>query len=275
MPVYSKIFVSMYDGSLATQGPWQALVAFQQMLILANRHGVVDMTPEAMSRRTTVPLEIFEAGIPVLEAPDTSSRSGIEEGRRIKRLHPDREWGWQIVNFEAYNAIRTEEDRRDYMRNYMREWRKEGKSVKSVKKVNTVSLLDSDNTQTRKESRGRATALPPDFDLTDDQVAYAKSKGVQDVNRELEAFKAHHQAHGKTMKSWPAAWRTWCLNFQKFGGRSSGEKPRKLSAVERVVQATRKRDAEIDAAAGQDGQRALEEDGGDLRSPLDEPVWRD
>lgn len=149
--MYSKIFVSMYDGSLATEGPWQALVTFQQMLILANRYGIVDMTAEAISRRTTIPLEVIEKGIPVLEAPDPTSRTDAEEGRRIMRLQPDRPWGWQIVNFETYNAIRTEEDRRDYMRKYMRERRKS----LAVNSVNSVSLLDSDLAHTQTERHGQ------------------------------------------------------------------------------------------------------------------------
>ena len=59
--MYSKLFASMYDGTLATQGPWQAIVTFQQMLILADPTGIVDMTATAISRRTTIPLDIRDA----------------------------------------------------------------------------------------------------------------------------------------------------------------------------------------------------------------------
>jgi hypothetical protein len=51
--MYGKLFSQMYDGTLATKGPWQALVTFQQLIILADKHGIVDMTPEAIGRRTT------------------------------------------------------------------------------------------------------------------------------------------------------------------------------------------------------------------------------
>ena len=54
--MYGKLFVQMYEGTLASKGPWEALVTFQQLIILANRHGEVDMTPDAISRRTTIPL---------------------------------------------------------------------------------------------------------------------------------------------------------------------------------------------------------------------------
>ena len=61
--VYAKLFASMYDGTLATRGPWQALVTFQPLLILADRFGVVDMTPQAIARRTTLPFEIVSEGL--------------------------------------------------------------------------------------------------------------------------------------------------------------------------------------------------------------------
>lgn len=141
--MYSKVFASMYDGTLATKGPWQALVTFQQLLILANKFGIVDMTAEAISRRTTIPLEIIEIGIPALEEIDQDSRSPNEDGRRIMRLDPIRKWGWQIVNYEKYAKIKSEEDRKDYQRRYMRNWRAQRKQpLADVNNVKSVSLLD-------------------------------------------------------------------------------------------------------------------------------------
>ncbi|MGO9717257.1 MAG: hypothetical protein ACLPV2_09820 [Steroidobacteraceae bacterium] len=110
----------MYDGTLCTAGPWQALVTFQQFIVLARSDGVVDMTPSAISARTTIPLAIIEAGIEALERPDPESRSLDHEGRRIVRLSEHRTWGWRIVNHAKYRAIRDEEGRRDYQREWDR-----------------------------------------------------------------------------------------------------------------------------------------------------------
>ena len=112
--MYGKLFVQMYDGTLATRGPWQALVTFQQLVILADRDGIVDMTVEAIARRTTIPEEVIRLGIEHLEKPDPESRSPAEEGRRIVRLSDTRPWGWRLVNYQLYCKIRTEEDRREY-----------------------------------------------------------------------------------------------------------------------------------------------------------------
>lgn len=120
--MYGKLFASMFRGSL--YGKWQAIVTFQQMIILADQDGTVDFTPEALSATTSIPLDIIQEGIALLEAPDPSSRSPGEEGRRIVLLNPDRPWGWQIVNYQHYRSIRTAEERRAYHREYWRKNRK-------------------------------------------------------------------------------------------------------------------------------------------------------
>lgn len=116
--MYGKLFAQMYDGTLGTCGPWEALVTFQQLVILADADGVVDMTPEVIARRTTIPLEIVTKGLAALERPDPDSRTPDEDGRRIVRLSDTRAWGWRIVNYEKYRNIRSAEERRVYHRNY-------------------------------------------------------------------------------------------------------------------------------------------------------------
>lgn len=108
--MYGRIFRSIYDGTLADN--WQALVTFQQLLVLCDQQGIVDMTPGAISRTTGIPLDIIGAGLAALEAPDPASRTPTEEGRRVARLDDHRDWGWRIVNFAAYRAIRSAEDKR-------------------------------------------------------------------------------------------------------------------------------------------------------------------
>ena len=116
--MYGKMFRQMYHGTLATTGPWQALVTFQQFIVLADKDGIVDMTPESIARETTLPLEIILAGIAKLEQPDPDSRTPDEDGRRIIRLSESRAWGWRITNYLHYRQLRSEEERREYHRQY-------------------------------------------------------------------------------------------------------------------------------------------------------------
>lgn len=121
--MYVKMFRSMFDGTLATRGPWEAMVTFQQMLILADNKGIVDMTAETISRQSTVPLAIIRIGITALEQPDPDSRNQSMNGCRIKRLHDHIDWGWFIVNHQHYRDLKSEDKRRAYMREYQKQRR--------------------------------------------------------------------------------------------------------------------------------------------------------
>ena len=141
--LYGKLFEQMYDGTLGTRGPWQALITFQQLIILADADGVVDMTVEAIARRTTIPLEIIAAGIAALEEPDAQSRTPTAEGRRITRVSETREWGWHITNYDFYKKLRSGDERRAYMRQYQRERRAKEKPVNTPSTpVNNVNRLN-------------------------------------------------------------------------------------------------------------------------------------
>lgn len=168
--MYTKVFRSIYDGTLADN--WQAMVTFQQMLILADSQGVVDMTPGAMARITGIPLEILAAGIAVLEAPDAGSRTPEMEGRRIARLDAHRDWGWFLVNFAKYRAMQTREEKNEADRERMRTKRAAERSNSSqvvagcselsqvVASVADVAHTDLDlDLDSKKEQKPKAT--PP------------------------------------------------------------------------------------------------------------------
>lgn len=120
--MYGKIFDSIYDGTLRAN--WKALVTFQQLIVLSDADGIVDMTQYALHGRTGIPLDIIEEGIKHLSEPDPNSRSKTEDGRRIVLIDPNRPWGWKLVNHQHYKELRTAEDRREYMQQYMRDYRK-------------------------------------------------------------------------------------------------------------------------------------------------------
>jgi hypothetical protein len=139
--MYVKVFRQMYEGSLATVGPWEAMVTFQQFLILADRFGDVDMTPEVISRLTTIPLDVIRRGIEALTQPDDQSRTPDEDGRRLVLIDERRSWGWRVVNYGKYAAIRSAEERRDYKRR----WIKAKRKLSTVDNVDNVGPSDSDS----------------------------------------------------------------------------------------------------------------------------------
>jgi hypothetical protein len=128
----------MYEGSLVLAG-WEALITMQQLVILADIDGVVDMTPKAISSTTGIPLRHIRRGLVALEKPDPDSRTPDEEGRRIVRVTSTRSWGWRIVNYAHYRKIRSQEERREYQRNLMRDRRAEAKAKQNGGPVSDVS----------------------------------------------------------------------------------------------------------------------------------------
>ena len=108
--MYTKVFRSIYDGSLADD--WHALVTFQQFLILADAEGVVDMTLGSIARTTGIPIEIIKSGIQKLESPDPHSKTPDMDGRRVVRIDEHRDWGWFLVNFKKYKYLQGREDKR-------------------------------------------------------------------------------------------------------------------------------------------------------------------
>lgn len=105
--MYAKVFRSLWDGTLAES--WQGWAVFVFLLAHADADGVVDMTPAAISRRSGLPMGEVLEGLGMLEAPDPASRSEAEEGRRLLRLDSHRDWGWSIVNYQSYRALRDPE----------------------------------------------------------------------------------------------------------------------------------------------------------------------
>lgn len=158
--MYGKIFESMYDGTL--YGHWQAIVTFQQMIVLADQEGVVDMTPQAMAARTSIPFEIIKAGVEFLEQPDEYSRSKAEDGRRIERLEERRPWGWRIVNYAYYRDLASREEKR----------KKDRERIASKRDAQRHDATGCDNDENvagrRSESPGVANVAHADVDADAD-----------------------------------------------------------------------------------------------------------
>jgi hypothetical protein len=113
--MYAKIFSQIFDSSIATNHHVRHL--FMDLLVLADADGVVDMTYDAIARRTNTPVEEVVEYIGELTKPDLASRSSKNNGARLVLIDPgQRDWGWRIVNYRHYRELRNEEARRSYYR---------------------------------------------------------------------------------------------------------------------------------------------------------------
>ncbi len=119
--MFAKVFGQIFDSSIAED--YNCRRMFMDLLVLADPTGAVDMTHEAISRRTNVPEDEVRKYIGQLCQPDAKSRSKMEDGKRLVPLDKNRDWGWQIVNYQHYRRLKDEEARRSYFRDAQRKAR--------------------------------------------------------------------------------------------------------------------------------------------------------
>lgn len=112
--MYAKIFSQILDSSIARDPNLRRM--FQDLLILADSDGVVDMTFFAISQRLVIPEDEIRLQIDKLCKPDPQSRSKNDDGRRLIKIDESREWGWLIVNYVKYANTRDEDSRKKQVR---------------------------------------------------------------------------------------------------------------------------------------------------------------
>ncbi len=118
--MYAKIYDRIVESSLM-ETPIEVRYTFVFLLAIADLTGHVIGTDIAIARRLNMPLEDFQRCIAELGSPDPDSNSAECEGRRVVPSEVER--GYRIVNYETYRDIRDAEERRAYMREYMRKRR--------------------------------------------------------------------------------------------------------------------------------------------------------
>ena len=233
--MYGKIFDSMYEGTL--YGHWEAIVTLQQMLVLCNQDGVIDMTPQAIAARTSIPFEIITKGIAVLTEPDPYSRTPGEDGRRIVLLDEHRPWGWRIVNHAKYqklknraekleaDRVRIAEKRKANKNNDVAESRGESQSVADVAPASASASTDLSKSKSKAERSPEGSRLTLDS-LPDEWALFCKAERPElDPLAVWAGFRDHWLAKaGKDARkaNWFAAWRNWVRREKVNGEKQAG-----------------------------------------------------
>lgn len=239
--MYGKLFASIYDGTL--YGHWQAIVTFQQMIILCDADGILDMTPQALAARTSIPLEIIVEGIKQLEKADPHSRTPGEDGKRLELMDTHRPWGWRIINHRHYRQLVSAQDRREYQKRYYETVTKPARSglptdVKTCQQSSTDSSHTDTDTDTEIETppkaatsrrkRAAKTAIPDDFSLDPEMAEYAAARlpGV-DAAQFFESFRGKALAKGWKYANWRQAFRDHVRSAAPGSGHwSEGQYPK-------------------------------------------------
>lgn len=251
--MYGKIFDSMYEGTL--YGHWQAIVTMQQLIVLCNADGIIDMTPQAIAARTSIPLEIIKEGLRVLSEPDNESRTPGSDGRRIELIDSHRSWGWVLINHQKYKMMVSHEEKREADRVRIAGKRKAEKDSKNSgvaesRKVSQgvaeVAHADADtdtNTSTSKTSTPMTllTNLGVDEQIAKDWIGVRKAKRAGPVtDTVVKALQREAEAAGITV---PEAvkicaergWQGFKAEWMKPGQQNTDQPSQTLKAAQNLA----------------------------------------
>lgn len=127
--MYAKLMGRITESSLMEE-PIVIRYVFMMLLAVADPKGYAIGTDVALARRLNISLQEFKDAVRALMEPDPDSNSKECEGRRV--VESDGERGYFVVNYGKYRDTRNEEERREWMREYMRNYRGKSKSVNPV-----------------------------------------------------------------------------------------------------------------------------------------------
>jgi len=227
---YTPLFSTLTAGTLC--GKWPDIGLWPIVLSLSDRNGVVDVTPDYLSRVTGLPLEDVEACMGRFCEPDKYSRSQAEGGARLVLLDPHRAWGWRVVNHSryrekarkaAYGAARTESGLDAERKRASREVPRSPDASRAVPLSDSNSNTDSN--KKKNPDRRTACAVEPS-EFVEIRREYPKRAGGQRWGDALKAFK-RRVAEGDTPQTILAGVRRYAAFTQATG----------IERTERVQQA--------------------------------------
>lgn len=250
--MYGRVFESMFTGSMRGKGDLQLVWTY--FLVHRSRDGICDFTPQCIADATGKPPALIQQCIDALEAPDEMSRTRSEDGRRLRRLDPERPWGWQIVNHLVYDAIATREAMREAERLRKRGYRSrvDGDCPGLVRDAIGRSTSTSTSTSTSESSEGGAGETTPPAGKTlapppppppprtfkqwseEDFTALATDENARAsilTDPDLQAFLDHwreESASGRPRFTLERTWETtlrlrkWARNAEAFAARRAG-----------------------------------------------------
>jgi len=133
--MFVKLFQQILDSSIADDRKLRHF--FTDLLLCADGEGYVIMTEMAIARRIGASLEEVEWGLAELQKPDPRSKTKDKRGCRIEPVQRAG-YGWRIINYETYRAMRDADQLRETVRLRVRKHR-------AAKKAQTQGFTDSGN----------------------------------------------------------------------------------------------------------------------------------
>lgn len=150
--MYVKLFSQILHSSIADNRRLRHF--FTDMLLCADVKGYVMMTPAALARAIGCGVDEVEWGLAALMTPDPQSKTPDHQGRRIEAVDGSG-YGWRILNYEAYRAMKDGDQMREATR--IRVQRHRAKHAAP----DPVTSCNASNANTEAEAEAEAEGIPP------------------------------------------------------------------------------------------------------------------
>ena len=214
---FTKLFSSITASTIWCEDD-QTRIVWITMLAMANKNGFVFGSVPGLAKMANVPVEATRVALSKFMQPDPDSRSQEYEGRRVETV----DGGWRLLTYLKHRAIRDEEERKEYLKLYMRDYRKQ-KSLTNVNNVNhSKPQLTQAEADTEADSRSKSQKrfVPPTLEEID---SYCTSrKIVVDPIKFFNYYTANGWRVGRNpMKNWKAAIAVWTQNSNGGNGNAA------------------------------------------------------
>jgi hypothetical protein len=208
---YVKLFSSITESTIWCEDD-QTRILWITMLAIADRRGYIMASIPGLANRARLPLPAVRKALAKFIAPDPDSSTDEHEGRRIEKL----QGGWRLLNYDKYRDIKDDDDRREYMRGYMREYRGSVDSVNtSVNTVNTdvntsLTLVSPSEAESEADKKSKAMRTFVRPSLEEVRLYCQERKNQIDPQKWFDHYLSNGFKVGRaSMRDWKATVRTW------------------------------------------------------------------
>lgn len=155
---FTKLFEDIVKSSIWDEDD-KTRIVWITLLALKDAHDFVRGTENWLAMAARVSLEECQRALKKLSEPDPSSHRKNNQGRRIMA----KPGGWWIINGDYYRFLLSEEQRKEYKREWQRRNREAKRSKKAKEKVgkNNITALAKGNERLylQAEDRGDEEAM--------------------------------------------------------------------------------------------------------------------
>lgn len=234
---YTKLFSSI-TASTIWQEPDGTRLTWITMLAMARKDGCVYGSVPGLAHQAKVSIDAVRTALACFLAPDPDSRTKDFEGRRIEEI----DGGWRLLNHEKFRKIRSAEERREYMREFMRKKRADAKVLADSLAMSTdvapPAPAPSLKEKAKSETRARGSRLSEDWTPTAEQKRWAEERRP-DVDAALEAetfrnYWASAAGRSAVKMDWGAAWRNWIIKSKPTRQTATSKTFSKLATAQRM-----------------------------------------